>query len=251
MLETVPAEGLRSPGRQARLRCDDGRVMGAGSVLRGVRAGVFAAVCVLLASLGHVLMSGTPVPAGVLFLAWAGVSWGGWCLAGSERGPVFVGALTVGTQASLHGVFSLGQVAESGPGGSAAGHHVASGAGTGPVSGHVHGAGAGMTDSAGGTAGAMVHGGMNGSVSGMIAAHVLVALLSAWWLWCGERAAFRLLRSASARLFAPLTIVSGAVLPVPAPVVRMDGPERRRGPRQLFLSHVIWLRGPPSVSAVR
>lgn len=248
---------------------------------------MFAAVCVLLASLGHALMSGTSVPGWMLLLAWAGVASLAWSLAHCERGPLLVGSLTVGGQALLHGAFSLGQ-AVAGPGSaqrmslpgrwaasllgdpgrnSPSGHgsshamhamhgngmeHHADSAGMGAMPGHAHHAhhtGAAMSDPVGGMPG-MAHDGMPGGTSGMIAAHVLVALLSAWWLWGGERAVFRAVRAASVRLFAPLLLVCEAVLPAPAPAVRVGWRERPRAPRKLFLSHVIWLRGPPGACAV-
>src|SRR5690348_6439147 len=83
--------------------------MVAGQVLRGLRAAVFAVVCVLLAALGHSVMSGTTVPGWMLLTAGAATTAGAWCVAGRERGPLLVGLLTVGTQAALHSAFSLGQ----------------------------------------------------------------------------------------------------------------------------------------------
>ncbi|RXS84741.1 PE-PGRS family protein [Streptomyces sp. TM32] len=92
--------------------------MDAGQVLRGLRAAVFAVVCVLLAALGHVVMSDTAVPAWMLLAAGAVTAAGAWCCAGRERGPLLVGLLTVGTQAALHTAFSFGQ-ALAGPAGGA------------------------------------------------------------------------------------------------------------------------------------
>ena len=208
-------------------------------------------------------MSGTPVPGWVLLLAWLGAASLAWSLAERERGPLLVGSLTVGAQALMHFAFSLGHTvalpganSPSAHGSSdvlphaAAEHHAAS-ADAGAMAGHAHHthhAGAAMGDPAGGAHG-MANDGM-GATSGMIAAHVLVALLSAWWLRGGERAVFRAVRAASVRLFAPLVLVLGAELPAPVPVARLRWRERRRAPRKLSLSHVIWLRGPPCDCAV-
>ena len=72
--------------------------MHAGSVLRLLRAGAFAAVCVMLAALGHAMTSGRTVPGWMLAVGWAGTAGVAWFLTGKERGPLLVGALTVFTQ---------------------------------------------------------------------------------------------------------------------------------------------------------
>ncbi|MFF8313615.1 PE-PGRS family protein [Streptomyces lydicus] len=257
--------------------------MDAGRVLRGLRAAVFAVVCVLLAALGHVVMSDATVPAWMLLSAGAATAAGAWCVAGRERGPVLVGLLTVGTQAALHSAFSLGQVLAAGAGGRdtrlsvrqwaaawmcgaqempATGGHadrmlelmrqqMADGQGMAGMPGMAHPAG-GSSASA---AGWLPHGDMagmtqHGSAAGMLAAHLLVALLAAAWLWGGERAAFRLVRSVSARLFAPLVLVLRTVLPEARPVVRAARQEPRRAVRKLLLAHAMSLRGPPHDPAV-
>ncbi|MFI9075842.1 PE-PGRS family protein [Streptomyces sioyaensis] len=259
--------------------------MDAGQVLRGLRAAVFAVVCVLLAALGHVVMSDAAVPAWMLLAAGAVTAAGAWCCAARERGPLLVGLLTVGTQAALHTAFSFGQ-ALAGPAGGAPrllakrwadtwlcgadgtplpddqatqlirlmqrqmaagspGEH------TGSMPGMDHMSRMAGTDGIAGmhdSASGMA--GMHGSASGMLAAHLLVALLSAGWLWGGERAAFRLLRCVSAWLFAPLVLVLRIVLP-PAPLaVRAARQEPRRAVHQLLLAHTRSLRGPPHEPAV-
>ncbi|MEU5473846.1 hypothetical protein [Streptomyces lydicus] len=246
--------------------------MDAGRVLRGLRAAVFAVVCVLLAALGHVVMSDATVPAWMLLSAGAATAAGAWCVAGRERGPVLVGLLTVGTQAALHSAFSLGQVLAAGAGGRGTQLSVRQwaaawmcGAQEMPVSGghadrmlelmrqqmaDVQG----MT-SMPGMAHPAPHGDMagmaqHGSAAGMVAAHLLVALLGAVWLWGGERAAFRLVRSVSVRLFAPLVLVLRRVLPEARPVVRAARQEPRRAVQKLLLAHAMSLRGPPREPAV-
>ncbi|MEJ8653986.1 PE-PGRS family protein [Streptomyces sp. MS1.AVA.3] len=250
--------------------------MDAGQVLRGLRAAVFAVVCVLLAALGHMAMSDAVIPAWMLLVAGAGTAAGAWCCAGRERGPLVVGLLTIGTQAALHTAFSFGQAVSHSAGG---GRSLAQqwsqawlcGAQGTRLSGHdsaqllhlVHQQMAAVSSSD--HAGRMpdMHGmehmgsmaptdpmpGMHGSATGMLAAHLLVALLSAGWLWGGERAAFRLVRSVSARLFAPLVLVLRVLLPEPRPAVRAARQEPRRVVR-LLLAHTRSLRGPPHQPAV-
>jgi hypothetical protein len=70
---------------------------------------VFAAVCVPLAALGHILMSGSEVPAWAL-AAGAGVTGlVGWGLAGRERGLPLIVTVVVAAQTVLHAAFSLAQ----------------------------------------------------------------------------------------------------------------------------------------------
>jgi len=84
--------------------------MTAGRCSRTVRAAVFAAVCVLLAALGHALMSGTHVPSGHWPPGWRDGA-AGWCLAGRERGLPLVVTVVVAAQTVLHSAFSLAQTA--------------------------------------------------------------------------------------------------------------------------------------------
>ncbi|WP_030680750.1 hypothetical protein [Streptomyces rimosus] len=265
----------------------------AGRLLRGLRAGVFAAVCVLLAALGHALMSDAPVPVWVVLGAVAVTACGAWCLAARERGPLFVTALTLTAQAALHTAFSFGQSVAAGmtATGTAAGtggeqaslaqrwaaslvcgmagrpmpqhdaermlYDVGLGRRYGEAMAATHGMAGmhGAHDMAGAQhmhdmPGIPGMGAMGGSMTGMLAAHVLVALLSAWWLCGGERAAFRVVRAVSVRLFVPLLLVLRTVLPEPPRPARPVRREPRRPLRRLLLVHVIWLRGPPRETAV-
>ncbi|MFF4319343.1 hypothetical protein [Streptomyces sp. NPDC001568] len=74
-----------------------------------MRAALFAALCVLLAATGHLLMSGKPVPWWALALAPAAPAGAGWFLGARERGPLRVTAAAVAVQAWLHAAFSLVQ----------------------------------------------------------------------------------------------------------------------------------------------
>ncbi|MGQ4384777.1 hypothetical protein [Streptomyces sp. SAS_270] len=219
---------------------------------RTVRAAVFAAVCVLLAALGHVLMSGSTVPWWTLSAGFAATSGVGWTMAGRERGLPLVVSVVVVAQAALHSAFSWGQSA-------------ASGSGTGSVARDMSGMSMGsmsmdamdMGSMGRGHAahaehlGHMAHGAGGLSSPGMLAAHTLAALLTGLWLAYGERAAFRLLRAVAGWLAAPLRL----------PLVSLPVPPRRPSLRptrwrveqripRLTLTHTIISRGPPAGTAV-
>jgi hypothetical protein len=219
--------------------------MTAGWCSRTVRAAVFAAVCVLLAALGHVLMSGHDVPAPTL-AAGAAVTGGvGWWLAARERGLPLIVAVVVGAQTLLHSAFSLteptaGAARSSGGVGST---HVGSG--------HMHSMPSMSTDATdamdamdAGHMGTAVAGGDTSS-SGMLAAHLLAALLCGLWLAYGERAAFRILRALAGRLAAPLRLLLALPTPPHRPRLRPHRRRSDRAPRLLLLSHAITTRGPP------
>ncbi|MFF0479181.1 hypothetical protein [Streptomyces sp. NPDC004284] len=226
-----------------------------------MRAALFAAVCVLLAAIGHILMSGRAVPAGTLGAAFVGTAVGAWALGGRERGLLAVTSAAVAFQSVLHLTFSRSQASAAVP---ATGHATMDHAGM-----------AGMTMSGTGNGGltmdhmAMAHAAMGhaamgqGSASaghdmtdstssaGMLAAHLLAALLSGLWLAHGERAVFRLLRTVPARVFRPLRLLL-AVFPaaVDRPRVRRARSGGGRVPRRLLLARALLTRGPPRVIAV-
>ncbi|MER5220587.1 hypothetical protein [Streptomyces flaveus] len=232
--------------------------MTAGRYARTLRAAVFAAVCVLLAALGHVLMSGGTVPWWALAASLAGTGGVGWSLAGRERGLPLVVSLVVVTQGVLHSVFELAQStatssagqATTPPGSGGQGHamdsmgHDMSAMPTDSMDmGHM------ATDHAA-HMGSMGHdmGGM--SSFGMLAAHTLAALLCGLWLAHGERAAFRVLRAVTGWLAAPLQLLFAVVAPPRRPRVRLRRARSERVPRRLLLVHSITPRGPPAGTAV-
>ncbi|MFJ9767058.1 hypothetical protein ACIRUY_24875 [Streptomyces erythrochromogenes] len=228
--------------------------------LRALRAAVFAALCVLLAAIGHVLMSGASVPWWALSAGFAAAAGAAWSLAGRERGILGVTGAAVCVQAVLHSAFSLAQslaepalpalpAATAGTGGGAPGaavhaHHAATHA---------------MADAASAPAAAHMAGGGHGasavpmafmSPAGMLIAHLLAAVLCGLWLAHGERALFRVLRAVAARLRAPLRLLLRPVPVAHRPRPRVRRPRRTRAPRQLFLVHAITSRGPPTAAAV-
>ncbi|GHE54023.1 hypothetical protein GCM10018785_24350 [Streptomyces longispororuber] len=85
---------------------------------------------------------------------------------------------------------------------------------------------------------------------GMLAAHLLAALLCGLWLAYGERAAFRIGRAVAGWLAAPLRLVLPRPLPPhrPQPRPRRDHGARRL--RRLLLVHALTTRGPPPGLAV-
>ncbi|MEU1177416.1 hypothetical protein ABZ464_07180 [Streptomyces sp. NPDC005820] len=249
--------------------------MTAGWCTRTLRAAMFAAVCVLLAALGHVLMSGEHVPAGALAAGAAVTGAVGWCLAGRERGPVSVVAVVVAAQTALHWAFEQAQAmaqatgadtAASGTGstsmedmgamgavdpmagmGRMGGMGMSHMAGAGHLTGMGHMAGTGHMGHAGSGGPGLLEG-VVGSSSGMFAAHLLAALLCGLWLAHGERAAFRVLRAVAGRLVAPLRLLLALPLVPDRPRVR---PRRRRSERapRFLLVHAITSRGPPPGAA--
>ncbi|MER7490116.1 hypothetical protein ABTY20_30370 [Streptomyces sp. NPDC126497] len=203
--------------------------MTAGRGARTGRAAVFAAVCVVLAALGHAMMSGDRVPLGTLAAGWAVTGAAGWGLAGRERGLPLITAVAVAAQTALHSAFSL-LGPSAGPTDAGAMPHgthapVPTGAGTG-TAGHT------------------------APSAGMLAAHLLAALLCGLWLGYGERAVFRVLRAVGGWLAAPARPLFLTPVPPRRPSLRVRRCRRSRGaPRLLLLVHAITSRGPPAGAA--
>ncbi|MEU9137894.1 hypothetical protein AB0D33_18355 [Streptomyces sp. NPDC048404] len=249
--------------------------MTAGWCTRMLRAVMFAAVCVVLAALGHVMMSGSPVAWWALAGAGTGTAGAGWCLAGRERGLPLVVSAVVLAQGVLHGAFSMAQslafAADAGTGpGAGPGRSgdamdgMAMGAmgsmdmssmdvmglgsmGTGAMGSMAMGSG---TMGSGATAHLFPVGADAGSSFGMSAAHLLAALLCGLWLAYGERAAFRVLRALAGRLAAPLRLLLALPVPPYRPTLRVRRRSSDRAPRLLLLVHAITSRGPPVGTAV-
>ncbi|WSR53420.1 hypothetical protein OG279_38165 (plasmid) [Streptomyces sp. NBC_01201] len=262
--------------------------MSVGWRFRAARSALFAVVCVSLAALGHALMSEAPLPWWALGLCTAGVGALAWLVAGRERGQATVVMLTVVAQAALHGAFTLVQTARAATGtadDSALATRWADALLCGPHSdtaaaarAYDVAARAGLTDNmplprleggssaiaalghtahrahtAGAHAAQPAHdmSAMTGTASwGMLAAHVVAALLCGLWLARGERAAFQLLRALADRFHLPLSLLD-ALRPLPSapPASAVDRSVTR--PRSRLLVHALVTRGPPVEIAVR
>ncbi|MGY5014948.1 hypothetical protein ACWCY6_44045 [Streptomyces sp. 900105755] len=219
--------------------------MTAGWCARTTRSAVFAAVCVLLAALGHVLMSGSRVPAWALAAALALTGALGWALSGRERGLPLVVSAAVGTQTALHSGFSAAQVWTT---------HTAS-LGSMRMDTHMDMAAMNMGSMHMGPAHAgpveYLGFGTGGTAStGMFAAHLLAALLCGLWLGHGERAAFRIVRAVAGRLVAPLRLLLALPATPERPRPRLRRRRSDRAPRLRLLVHAITSRGPPVRTAV-
>jgi hypothetical protein len=76
---------------------------------RVARAATFAVVCVLLAALGHVVMSGMAVPVWALMMTFGWIGLTAWIVADRERSVPFVVVATLVAQGGLHVIFTLAQ----------------------------------------------------------------------------------------------------------------------------------------------
>lgn len=213
---------------------------------RAIRAAVFAAVCVLLASLGHVMMSGRYVPAWALAAGLAATGATGWCLAGRERGLPLIVTVVVAAQAMLHSAFSLAQ--------SARGETAATNKSMGSMPRDSMDMGHMGTSHMGSMHMDSTHMGDSSaddmSSTGMLVAHLLAALLCGLWLAYGEKAAFRILRAMAGRLAAPLRLLLALPAPTDRPRILARRTHSGRAPRLLLLVHAITSRGPPVGTAV-
>ncbi|MFE4689749.1 hypothetical protein ACFRH6_06795 [Streptomyces sp. NPDC056749] len=259
-----------------------------GRCSRAARAALFAAVCVLLAATGHVLMSGAPVSGRVLSAALAGTTAAAWVLAGRERGLLAVTAAAVAAQTALHAGFTYVQSLAQPPppmesfarqwaekllcgdGATVLSERdavaIVTDAGLGsvisrpppgtfapeadPVGQSLH-AVHGMHTDAAGTMQA-VHGGQGvfaAAPTGMLAAHLLAAVLCGLWLAYGERALFRVLRALAWRLRTPLQLLLRPAAPPRRPRRRVRRRPAQQSFTQLLLVHSITSRGPPGGTA--
>ncbi|MGW2820961.1 hypothetical protein ACWC24_08135 [Streptomyces sp. NPDC001443] len=241
--------------------------MTAGWCSRTVRAAVFAVVCVLLAALGHVMMSGTYVPGWVLATAVIVTGAVGWCLTGRERGLPLVVTAVVAAQTALHSAFALARSTSADMAATMNMDHV-------DHMGHVD-MDMGRMDMSSmrsmesmwsmGRMDSMGHMGhmdrvgqfpdgdplMGGGSSayGMLVAHLLAAVLCGLWLAYGEKSVFRILRTVAGRLAAPLRLLLALPAPADRPRLGVGRPRSDRAPRLLLLVHAITSRGPPAGTA--
>lgn len=217
-----------------------------GTGLRLTRAAVFTAICVVLSSGAHVLLSGSPVPAAAVAWVTAAVLALSFLLAGAEeRCFRHIAALLVPLQLAADTLFTIGQTACYGPGG-------------GPVTGPLRALGLDLVCSPGVSAplARLAPGGEPVTAGGahpaapwlLLVCHVAVGLAAAAWLRCGEAGLARLLRAAVAATFRPLRPVGAVRPPVPGQTRTVPLPACR--PRFIPVleppAHPVVRRGPPS-----
>jgi hypothetical protein len=142
-------------------------------ILRIPRAAVFAAVCVLLAAIGHALGSRTGVPASTVAQAWCVVFAAAYALADRQRSFGAIAAFLLVAQGALHPWFQAAQIEH-------ADARCASVVQLSP--------GLSVPQMCGNTM-------PSWAVSSlMLGVYALVALACAWWLRRGEAAVFGLAR---------------------------------------------------------
>ena len=209
--------------------------MRASPAVRGLRAAVFAALCVLLAAGGHTLATGMTPPVWTQAAGFVPVFAAGWLLGGRERSLAAIGAATLTSQAGLHLAF-----------GAAGSHSAAVRQGRGispmamPPTVKAHMAMQGMR---------MIHTTTpppHAVTPHATVAHLLAALLLTWWLRRGEAALWSLLRRSVALVPGLAAWWQGYGEPA-APDSVSPGPDHRtRTPRPLLLRHTVHRRGPPT-----
>lgn len=226
------------------------------SPLRALRAALFAVVCVTLAAVGHSSMSAHQLPALGLLGAFAVTAAAAWAGAGRRRGtPTIAGAMLV-LQGALHLLFSTAGAHPAAHAVSGAAETAHRHATTGAATGHTttsHAAMDAMSSTATGTLGSTVaDSAVLGSGTGMLAVHLVAALLCGLWLAHGEAAFFTLAEAALAYAFTPLRLLLARVRVPDAP----RGPVRRaqrnaHRPHTVVLAHTLSRRGPPRLSVPR
>ncbi len=203
-------------------------------MFRPARAVVFATVCTGLATAGHTMASHAPVPplalvAGLLVLIVVGLA-----LSSVERSLLTILSSLLGGQFLLHVLFAAAQRGGTGA-------HAVGGGEPGPYAGH------GLGD---------LHVGHGGPVHGvpsgfaMTLAHVVAAVVSAWWLRRGERAVWGLARKVATALARPGFAVLAEPVPLPRRARLAPRAARTARPRVTALRHVLVRRGPPSPSLI-
>ncbi len=240
------------------------------SPLRALRAALFAVVCVALAAVGHSSMSAHHLPASTLLAAFAATTALAWAAAGRRRNtPTIAGALLV-LQSALHLTFSTTgahpatRPTDAPPGGLPHAHAMPGmeHAHAMPGMEHAHAMAAMATDHAASAAATSATSAMSAtsvtatahpaSGAGMLAVHLLAALLCGLWLAHGEAAFFTLARTALAYAFTPLRPLFARVRVPDAPRRPIRGRRRNaRRPHAVVLAHTLSRRGPPRLSAPR
>lgn len=191
---------------------NDARTMPEQQPCRLFRAGIFTLVCASVSAHGHRSTSGDDIPLGGLLVGMAVVFTIAWAASHRRQGPAMLTAWMLWGQLALHLAYSAGTSSDDG-------HTV-----------HLVGTSEALPTSPSGP---------------MLATHVMVALVSAWWLGQGEKLLFRFLRFMATAVFT-LLVVLGPWPRVPRstdPVPPESDRVRRGLLRYLRYTHV--LRGPP------
>jgi hypothetical protein len=174
-----------------------------------------------LATVAHAAMSPASIPAWAIIVGFAGVLAVAGALAGHERSLATIMGGLLGGQFVLHSLFTNAA--------SPVAHHATSGASGAP------GAPVQLMPE-------------HGSGTTMTLAHIAAAVLSAWWLRRGERAAWALTRRLAARaerpirLFLALLLAEPAAPPARVTVTATPVPAVRQG---RAIRHHVVRRGPP------
>ncbi|MEU3689311.1 hypothetical protein [Streptomyces narbonensis] len=194
-------------------------------------------------------MSAHQLPAPALLGAFAATAVAAWAAAGRRRGaPTIAGAMLV-LQGALHLLFSM-----------TGAHPTARAMGDAKTATHAHAMTGGHPSMGSMNPMEAMHTSPMSPISpmamdsgaGMLAVHLLAALLCGLWLAHGEAAFFTLAEAALAYAFTPLRLLFARVRVPDVP----RGPVRRpRGnahrPHTVVLAHTVSRRGPPRLSVPR
>ncbi|MFJ3584074.1 hypothetical protein ACIPPS_17785 [Streptomyces sp. NPDC090127] len=199
-------------------------------------------------------MSAHEIPAGPLYLAFAVTGGLAWLAGGRRRGRYAIAGGLAAVQTALHLIFSAGRshAATAGDGGAfgggaTTGHRATGHAGT-SHPGMDHEA-MGLGDTATDPVVEMAANAGSSSL-GMLAAHLLAALVCGLWLARGEAALFALARTVGASAFTPLRLLLAVVRVPELPRPLRPRPHHRRL-HGVALAHTLSRRGPPRLSAPR
>ena len=191
-------------------------------LFRSSRAVAFATVCVTLASVGHELTSTAEIPLWAMLAGFAGVLAVTLVLAGHERSLATILGGLLGGQFALHSLYAAATspaLPVTDPG---TGHHAVA-----EIPGHESGL-------------------------SMTLAHVAAAVISAWWLRRGERAAWSLARRvadlADRPVRALLALFSDVEPPAPPARTVLVPAVGETSTVGLILRHLVVRRGPPTRS---
>jgi hypothetical protein len=199
---------------------------------------MFATVCTMLAIVGHVVAGRAAVAPRAVVLGFVALYLLAWVLTGTERalGTILGGLL--GGQFMLHALFAAAASAASA---------------TAPAAAAMAGAHSMRPVTGAGAMTAEPAADVLGGGPAMTLAHVAAALVAAWWLRRGERAAWTLARRTAALAACPLQALRSlaaladatALGAVPAPAGRPYDSSDLIGPTSVTLRGPVTRRGPP------